>query len=178
MRRAIACSAAALAAALLLAACAPDGAAGTPPADLRVRYDWREGSLPPPYHYEYTITLAADGAGAMTMIPDYPGPGVPVWEEPFTLPPEDLAALYGLMLDQGLLSEAWRELDMPPVGGSSASIEVTAGGRTVRIPSFPVAEQQERAAAIFAAIEAAVPRAIRDDLEARRAAYELANARP
>lgn len=177
MRPAIACSAA-LAALVLLAACAPGGAAGPPPADLSLRYDWREGSLPPPYHYEYTITLAADGAGAMTMVPDYPGPGVPVWEEPFTAAPEEVAALYGLMLDQGLLSERWRELDQPPVGGSSASLEVTAGGRTVRIPAFPAEGQQGRAAAIFAAVEAVVPPAIRDDLEARRAAYEAANVRP
>lgn len=170
MRRA-ALRSAALAVALLLAACGPAGADRTPPPDLAVRYEWREGSLPPPYHYAYSITLAADGTAAMTMTPDYPGPDVPVWEEPFSVPPAGVAALYGALLDQGLLSERWREQDSPPVGGSSATLEVSGGGRTVQVPAFPVPAQQERASAMHAAIEAVVPQAIRDDLEARRAAY-------
>jgi hypothetical protein len=29
--------------------------------------------------------LHADGSGMMTMIPDYPAPDVPVWEESFTV---------------------------------------------------------------------------------------------
>jgi hypothetical protein len=163
-----------LAALLLLAACAT-GAEGPPPADFSLRYDWREGSLPPPYHYEYTITLAADGTGLMTMVPDYPGPDAPVWEEPFTVPPEEVDQLHDLMVEQGLLRERWREADDTPVGGSSASLEVTRDGKTIQIPSFPPDGQRERAAAIFAAVEAIVPQAIRDDLERRRAEYEAAN---
>jgi hypothetical protein len=164
-----------LLASLLLAACAADGAAGPPPGDFSLRYDWREGSLPPPYHYEYTITLAADGSGAITMTPDYPGAEVPVWEEPFTVAPEAVDQLHDLLLAQGLLRERWREQDSPPVGGSSASLEVTTGGRTVELPAFPVDDQAERVAAMHAAVEALVPQPIRDDLERRRAEYEAAN---
>ena len=43
----------------------------TRPADFNVIYEWQEGSLPPPYHYEYTITIKADGQGQIVMIPDY-----------------------------------------------------------------------------------------------------------
>jgi hypothetical protein len=160
---------------LLLAACGADPAAGPPPADFSLRYDWREGSLPPPYHYEYTITLAADGSGLIAMTPDYPGEGVPVWEEPFSVPAEEVDRLHDLMVGQGLLRERWRAEDSPPVGGSYAWLEVTRDGRTIEIPPFPVGGQRERAAAIFAAVEAAVPQTIRDDLERRRAEYEAAN---
>jgi hypothetical protein len=163
------------AALLLLGACAGDAAEGPPPADFSLRYDWREGSLPPPYHYEYTIALAAGGAGTMTMVPDYPGEGVPVWEEPFTLAPEEVDRLHDLMIAEGLLRERWRAEDAPPVGGSYASLEVTRDGRTIEIPAFPVDGQRERAAAIFAAVEAIVPAEIRADLERRRAEYEAAN---
>jgi hypothetical protein len=160
---------------LLLAACGTDAAEGPPPADFSLRYDWREGSLPPPYHYEYTITLAADGAGLMALTPDYPGPGVPVWEEPFSLPPAEVDRLHDLMVEQGLLRERWRAEDDPPVGGSYASLEVTRDGERIEIPPFPPEGQRERAAAIFAAVEAVVPQPIRDDLQRRRAEYEAAN---
>lgn len=167
-----------LAVVLFLSACGADAAAGLPPDDFSIRYDWSEGSLPPPYHYEYTITLAADGSGLMVMIPDYPGPDVPVWEEPFSVPPEELDRLHDLMIEQGLIHERWSERDDPPVGGSSASLEVTRSGEMIEIPAFPVDGQAERAAAIFAAVEAIVPQAVRDDLEQRRAAYEAANMEP
>lgn len=162
----------------LLIACGPDPAEGPPPADFSLRYDWREGSLPPPYHYEYTITLAADGSGMMTMIPNYPGPDVPVWEEPFTMAPAEVDRLHDLMIAQGLLSERWSERDEPPIGGSHAYLEVTRDGTTITIPAFPPDRQAERAAAIFAAVEAIVPQPIRADLERRRAEYEAANLQP
>lgn len=178
MRRAIASSATMLIAALLLAGCSATSTEGPTPTDFRLRYDWREGSLPPPYHYEYTITLAADGSAAIVMVPAYPGPGVPSWEEPFTVPSAEVERLYRLMQAQGLLSERWRELDLPPVGGSSASMEVTADGRTVQLPSFPVDGQRERIEAIYAVVEGLVPAAIRADLEQRREAYMAANPGP
>lgn len=157
-------------AAPLLAACGPDAAEGPPPEDFALTYDWREGSLPPPYHYEYTITLAADGSGVMTMVPDYPGAGVPVWEEPFTVTADEVARLHDLMVAEGLLRERWRGVDDHPIGGSFASLSVTHGGKTIEVPPF--AEQEGQAEAIFAAVEAIVPADLRADLEARRAEYE------
>lgn len=167
-----------LVALLLLAACGGDATEGPPPGDFSLRYDWREGSLPPPYHYEYTITLAADGSGLMTMIPDYPGPDVPVWEEPFSLAPEEVDQLHDRLVREGLVRERWTESSDLLVGGASADLVVTVEGRTIEVPSFPVEAQAERAAAIFAAIEAIVPEAIRSDLERRRAEYEAANLQP
>ena len=160
---------------LLLAACSADAAGGPPPSDFSLRYDWREGSLPPPYHYEYTISLSADGTGLITMVPDYPGPSVPVWEEAFSLAPEEVDRLHDLLIAQGLLRERWSERDDPPVGGSYAYLEVTRQGSTIKLPAFPVESQSAQVTNIFAAVEAIVPQPIRADLEQRRAAYEAEN---
>jgi hypothetical protein len=152
-----------------LSACAP-GAAG-PPADLNVRYDWRAGTMPPPYHYSYSISLQADGSGEVAMTPDYDGPTVPTWREPFSVTPAEVAQLYALMDAQGLFSQTWRAADDPPVGGSSANLTVQAAGRTIAIPPFLAADQQARAQTMAAALRALVPEPIFTDLEARRAQY-------
>lgn len=143
----------------------------THPADFSVLYEWYEGSMPPPYHYEYTLQVAADGAGTLTMIPDYPGEGVPVWTETFTVEPAALDALYRQLVEAGAFTTNWREEDDPPVGGSYATATLTADGETVAIPSFVIPNQGEAQDEIFAALEAVVPADIRADLEARRQQY-------
>jgi hypothetical protein len=167
-----------LSAAALLIGCTSQGAAGPAPADLLVTYEWYEGSLPPPYHYEYSIKLQADGAGEVTMIPDYPGEGVPVWSEPFSVSRPELNTLFGVMVAEGLFRENWQAMEAPPVGGSSEQLTVVAEGRTVKIPAFPIRTQQERAEAIIGALRDVVPTTIFADLEARRAAYEAEHEQP
>jgi hypothetical protein len=167
-----------VAAAGALTGCGSASDAGRAPDDLLLTYAWSEGSLPPPYHYSYTIRVQADGAGEVTMIPDYAGEGVPVWTEPFTVPQADLDRMYRTMVERGLLSEDWRAVDDPPVGGSSATMSAVAEGRIVEIPAFLEAAQSGRADAIYAALRQVVPEALFADLEARRAAYEAAHERP
>lgn len=161
-----------------LSACAPSTPAAGPPADLHVRYDWRAGTMPPPYHYSYSITLQADGSGEVAMTPNYAGPDVPTWREPFSVTPAEVAQFYALMLEQGLFSQTWRATDDPPVGGSSSNLTVQAAGRTIAIPPFLVTDQQARTETIAAALRALVPESIFTDLEARRAAYVAEYATP
>ena len=51
---------------LALLACSLFGPKGpdmtTRPADFSALYHWSEGSLPPPYHYEYSIYVDSSGA--------------------------------------------------------------------------------------------------------------------
>lgn len=166
-----------LSAATLLMGCAAQGRAEAPD-DLLITYEWREGSLPPPYHYEYSVRVQADGKGEVTMVPDYPGDGVPVWTEPFTLTPAQLDQLYAALVDKGLLSERWAEDQNPPVGGSSEHMSVVAAGRTIEIPAFVVPAQQSRAATLYLALRSFVPAPIFEGLEAKRAAYEREHERP
>jgi hypothetical protein len=143
----------------------------TRPADFSVRYNWYEGSLPPPYYYEYALELAPDGSGTMTLIPDYPSEDVPVWTETFTVEPGGLDALFAQLVEHGAFTVQWREEDEPPVGGSHASTTLTANGETIEIPSFVIPAQSAAQSEISDAINALVPQAVWDRLNAQREAY-------
>lgn len=158
------------AAGLLLSGCG-DTEPTAMPDDFAFVYEWREGSLPPPYHYEYSISVDAAGAGEIELIPDYPGDAVPVWRETFRITREQRESLFRLMVDQGLLRLQWNEDADPPVGGSYAWARIMVDGREVRLPSFAPANQQAAVEAIYAAIEALPPQAIRANLERMRADY-------
>jgi hypothetical protein len=146
---------------------APAGA----PDDFALAYAWQEGTLPPPYHYSYLIVIDADGSGTLTLTPDYAGPDVPTWVEPFQLSSEERDALYAALVAQDLLRERWRADPLPPVGGSSASLQITANRRAIALPPFVVAAQQSRVAAMHELVEAQVPEAIWTKLLAQRDAY-------
>jgi hypothetical protein len=164
----------------LLAGCTfmiPTPGEQTRPDDFHLTYRWQEGSLPPPYHYEYTITISSTGQvsptgqGEIVMIPDYDFNEPPTWTEAFTADAEQMDTLYSTLVANGLLSQRWRAQGDPPVGGSSQSVTAMARGQTYAIPSFVPASQENAAANIAAAIEAFVPQAIWDKLEAQREQY-------
>jgi hypothetical protein len=160
---------------VLLVACSTSnpltGKPDTRPDDFSVQYHWQEGSLPPPYHYEYTIRINATGEGQVEMIPDYPSEQVPVWTEPFTVSQADLDKLFQTMADQGVFTRAWRAQDSPPVGGSSEWLTVTANGREIEIPAYVLASQASAAAEVYSATKALAPQAVWDKLTAQREEY-------
>jgi hypothetical protein len=129
----------------------------TRPADFSVRYHWAEGSLPPPYHYEYTVSAGPGNTLAIAMIPDYPSDDVPTWTETAPLDDATLDALFALAVEQGAFTTAWQQTDDIPVGGSSWSLTLTAGGRQVEIPPYLIETQTAAAEAIASAVEAQVP---------------------
>jgi hypothetical protein len=142
------------------------------PADFSIEYNWSEGSLPPPHHYEYLIRLLSSGPGQVVFWPDYPGfAGVPEWAERFNPSPEQLDQLYRIMLDQGLLTEEWRAEADPPVGGSSEWMAVTADDRQIVIPAFVRTEQSAAASAIYSALRSLVPDSIWEKLAEQRQEY-------
>jgi hypothetical protein len=148
------------------------------PGDFSVRYEWSEGSLPPPYHYEYSITVGPGPQGQVVMLPDYPSDTTPKWMEPFPVSAAELDRLYTTLRDGGLWSTPWDATDDPPVGGSSDSLSAEAAGVTVDIPSFVLPEQQDRAAALTAAVRALVPQEVWDRLDAQREQYQQEHSTP
>jgi hypothetical protein len=143
----------------------PGGFMDTRPDDFDVLYEWREGSLPPPYHYEYQIHVAASGSAEITLIPDYPANDVPNWTETFTIPPDHLDALYRRLLQLGLLSTAWRTDAHAPTGGSSESMTVRAHGQQIELPVFIEPVHAARASEMYSALRALVPQALWDKLK-------------
>jgi hypothetical protein len=143
----------------------------TRPADFNLIYKWLEGSLPPPYHYEYTIEVKPDGQGEIIMLPDYDSDATPYWIESFTVTSAALDQIYRLLIDKGLFTEIWQVQSDPPVGGSHDFLRVIAHDRTIDIPAFVVATQAANADAITAAVRALVPQNIWDKLNAQREQY-------
>lgn len=142
----------------------------TRPADFSVRYDWWEGSLPPPYHYQFSVTIAPDGTGQVTYTPDYPSTDTPTWVETFALDEAQLDALYAQLRDLGVFATTWREAVDIPVGGSSSVLVITVEGASITVPAFPE-RAVEQADAAKSAVYAAVPAEIWDRLSAQRDQY-------
>ncbi|HEY0603996.1 MAG TPA: hypothetical protein VGD58_13845 [Herpetosiphonaceae bacterium] len=147
------------------------------PEDFALVYDWREGSLPPPYHYEYSITLTAKGNCELIMIPDYPAPDVPQWRELFQVPVADRDRLYQQLLDLGLFTQSWREETNRRVGGSSADLTVVANETKFEIPNQVVESQEDKAEEIYATIKAIVPPETWAKLEGQLKEYQDAHQR-
>lgn len=143
----------------------------TRPTDFNLIYEWQEGSLPPPYHYEYTITINPDGQGQIVMVPDYAFSDPPAWTETFTLTPTALDQVYRLLIDKGLFTQRWQAQQDPPVGGSFDSLHVTAHDQNITIPSFVIPAQASAAKDIATAVRALVPQNIWDKLNSQREQY-------
>jgi hypothetical protein len=145
------------------------------PADFAVAYDWREGSLPPPYYYEYSITLSADGLCELIMLPGYPGGEVPRWQERFEVPAADRDRLYQQFLNLGLFTQSWRAETELRVGGSTEWMTVVANGTQVKIPSQVVERQEATAAELYAAVKSIVPPETWTRLQDQLKQYQEAN---
>jgi hypothetical protein len=141
------------------------------PDDFGVQYEWHEGSLPPPYHYEYTIIIKPSGQSKIVLSPDYPSVTTPKWTEFFKVKEQGLNDLYQMMVENGLFTRKWQQLDAAPVGGSSQTLVVTAQGKQIKVEDYLVSEQEVSAKAIYAAVHALVPKDIWERLQTRRQQY-------
>lgn len=155
---------------LFLAACLPAMPASRP-ADFAVVYEWQAGSLPPPYHYEYTLSVGPAENGTIIYQPDYAFSEPPVWTEAFTVTAAALDAVYALARANDVLRDGWGAVDDPPVGGELETAAFTADGRTYTWPYALTEADQARVQPVYAAIRALVPPAVWEKLEAQRQAY-------
>lgn len=146
-------------------------AADERPVDFSVKYEWRAGSMPPPYHFEYTININPAGQGKVLMIPDYPSDRVPRWTETFALTRVELDKLYRVMVDNDLFTKRWQRLDRQPIGGSRQEMMVTAQGKQFVLEDYLVADQEAPAKAMSSAVISTVPKMIWDKLNAQREKY-------
>jgi hypothetical protein len=145
--------------------------------DLTLRYEWHEGSVPPPFHYEYTIALEAGGAGTVDFFPDYPQHGVTPWRRAFQASPANVAALLALMDKKRVFERRWHRARRHTVGGSHAYLDATVGGRAVSVPAGLPPRDARSIAPVYDAIRALVPKAIWDKLFRRYEEYQFRHAR-
>lgn len=141
------------------------------PADFQITYDWNNGSLPPPYHYSYTLTLGPGAQGKLEYVPGYGSQNPPVWTETFPVTAADLDRLYALAVKNNLLRAAWPTVENPIVGGAYGSADLTAAGQTFSIPGQLNEADQAPVAEFYAALTAVPPQALWDKFDARREAF-------
>ena len=140
---------------------------------IRLHYEWHEGSLPPPHHYEYRLEVGGD-EGRIEFSPDYPGDGRPKWVEPFVVDPDLVTRIVARLDEEGLLRSRWgRESGRSPVGGSVDWLELDLDGARYTIPSW-VARGNDKAREIIVEIRSLVPEPLWDELMRRRREYEEA----
>jgi hypothetical protein len=139
------------------------------PRDFTLQYDWCAGSMPPPYHYEYTIRIGPGPQGEIVFYPDYPGQGTPVWMESFDVAEEPLDTLYALVAER-MLDREWVEIHDRAVGGSLEWMSGTVDGRRFQVPSR--VKEEEALKPVYAAVKALVPDAIWAKLRTQREQYE------
>ncbi len=136
------------------------------PDDFRIVYHWREGSLPPPDHYEYTVSLGPGTQGEIVFLPDYPMYHPPTWKEKFDIDSPALDRLYQLMVDKGLFCKNRPETQNDAVGGSLEWMEIHAGGKQLTVPAW--AQDTEGLDETYRYIRSRVPKKVWDALMLRR----------
>ncbi len=141
------------------------------PEGFVLTYSWASGTVPPPGHYEVQIHVPATGEGRVELIPDYPGPGVPVWRETFPLTPADRARIYRRLVEARILEAPPRPLPDPPLGGPTESLTVVVGDRRIHVPAGLAPADARRLAPLYALLRGLVPPQVWERLEARRQAY-------
>jgi hypothetical protein len=134
-----------------------------------VVYHWVAGSMPPPHHYEYTITLGSGSVGRIEYQPDYAFEGVPVWREEFALENDAFEKLSELMVAADVFTRRWQAVEDRAVGGSLQWLDVEYQGEAYAVPSR--VRETEALNTLYAAIRACVPQTVWDSLRARREQY-------
>jgi hypothetical protein len=141
--------------------------------NFTITFHWRGPSVPPPYHYEYRITVTQTGAGEIVMTPGYSAKDAPQWTETFAV---DAKALGGLRETLRTGTSAPEKDGPRPVGGATASAEITEDGATTsKIDAAPT--NDPRMNSIEKAFETIVPPEIWSGLKAKQEEYVASHPR-
>ena len=171
MRFSTVAAAAAITSLLILAGCGGDSDDGPaePPDDFAITVHHVDGSLPPPDHVEWTLTVDDDAQGKLDYTPDYPAEDVPTFSAQFDVEGAGMADLYDGLADNDLL-RSQDQSGEAPVGGASVSATVTADGETHEIPAY--ADGSAPLHPVERLIHRLVPRQVWNDFAKRREAYD------
>ncbi len=163
-----------IAAVTFLAGCSRSAQIATVPDDFAVRYDFAEGTVPPPYHYEFEIHIGPGTSAHIDYHPSY-GPD-PTWTERFDISEGARARLFELLTRLDVFSRTWEPMHEPPLGGSVERMWARADGRDVTVPFHLESDRDRRDAdTLYSRIRGLVPQEVRDTLDARHERYVREN---
>jgi hypothetical protein len=127
------------------------------PEDFTFRFRWQLGNVPPPYYYEYTITIKADGSGDIELLPDYPQNHPEKRQAPLHLNKTTLSYLFEEMQTASLFDKACLEVESNWTGGSRASLDVQAWGKNFHVPYSISSMDAQRMDPVYLAIQELIP---------------------
>jgi len=154
---------------LLLAGCGSSGDdVAEPPADFAITIHHVDGSVPPPDHVEWTLTVDDALQGTLDYTAGYPGPDTPTYKAQFDVESTAMRDLYDELADNDLLRDQDESSD-PPIGGSSVTATVTADGKTYEIPAYT--DDGAPLQPLAGVIHRLVPRLTWNDFEKRASAH-------
>lgn len=105
------------------------------PNDFSIEYSWQSGSVPPPYYYEYTVTIHSDGRGWVTLLPDYPQNHPQPRRAEFFIAQKDFQRLWETMHASGLFEHGWKPAQPGgPIGGEAACLTIRRGSEVIQVP--------------------------------------------
>ena len=140
------------------------------PKNFEVTYEFSNGTVAPPYHYQWTIRILPGKRDAQYEFrPGYGGleSGIQVWKSSFPLPTSKRAALYAKLTKVGF-DRNWDDRSLPRVGGPTHALTIMGKNGPVKIPTFPASGADDRRAeALRAAVEEVVPARIRAEFKRR-----------
>ncbi|SDI06703.1 hypothetical protein SAMN05192558_101786 [Actinokineospora alba] len=146
------------------------GCSGGPPSDLPEdfagTFTYTKGSVPPKYHYEWTLTFTATDA-TVAWRPGYDEATQP-WTTTTPITAEARATFYRTLRDAGALQATSTNRD-GGVGGSTGSLTVTADGETYGSPRLGTnRDNHDLLEAIHDAAVDLLPAAVWDEFEQRQ----------
>lgn len=144
------------------------------PQDFSLVFSWDTGSLPPQYHYSYTITIGPGPQGQFVYRPGYDEQDrTHMWVADFVLTQGELDTLYASLKDLGMMRTRWNT-GAGLVGGSNTEMVITGYGKEYLVPSMSDLKERDRSRVEEAmdVIRGVVPQDIWEEMKARQQVYE------
>lgn len=144
----------------------------------KIEYYYNVGSLPPPYHYEYTITVNTDGSGMIHYLAGYTETDSNTFDYTFDLSNSQLKNLKKSVKKSNVLN-----LDIKsrpnseiPVGGDSDELSIYGYDENSpdsqvllkNIPSYPEKKYGKILDKLYKTIKECVPEKIWNEIEERK----------
>lgn len=136
-------------------------------SDFFIEYDFSEGSVLRPYHYEYTISIKkSDGSGANSYYPDYSAHYKTPVTRSFKISASAFAELFAAV--KAIEGRKW-DYDTERVGSATESVEIVHNGKVIKIKENPL--DYEKIKPLYQKINSLVPAEIWKELKNIRDEY-------
>lgn len=137
------------------------------PGDFAINYTYISGTVPPPYHYEYTVHIDSDGNGSISYVPDYVFDTA--WKETFKLDKKSMKRIWRFLKKNDFFNIKWTKADNHSVGGSLQYLDVYADNKSYTIPAFPT--EKKNAEKFLAAVKELIPQSAMNTFSIKRDKY-------